>query len=101
MSTRKQTHVTPLKALQTAAFAAGGQSALAQAIGLADRRQVWPWFRGRRVPLEHCPAIEFHTGVACEQLRPDVAWMRVPDPGWPTTKGRPGPDFFGPVASQV
>lgn len=31
---------------------------------------------GRRVPAEHCPAIEgaVNGAVTCEQLRPDVDW---------------------------
>lgn len=31
---------------------------------------------GRRVPAEHCPAIErlVNRAVTCEQLRPDVDW---------------------------
>jgi DNA-binding transcriptional regulator YdaS (Cro superfamily) len=48
---------------------------------------VWPWFNTeRRVPAEHCPAIERATRaraaagddtsliVTCEELRPDVLW---------------------------
>lgn len=27
-----------------------------------------------RVPAEMCPLIEKHTGVKCEELRPDVEW---------------------------
>lgn len=77
---------TQLEALQRAAHALGGQAALASALGFADRRNVWPWFQGRRVPAEHCPAIERATReaakgrgdpsmvVSCEELRPDVAW---------------------------
>lgn len=64
-------------ALQRAAEILGSQAALAAACGFADRRHVWPWFNTpRRVPAEHCPAIERATGgrVRCEDLRPDVAW---------------------------
>ena len=48
--------------------------------GYSDRRNVWPWFgQGRRVPAEHCPAIERATRargkpVTCERLRHDVDW---------------------------
>lgn len=73
--------LTPEKAaLHRAAQALGGQAALASACGYGDRRHVWPWFNtDRRVPAEHCPAIERATRakgvpVLCEELRPDVAW---------------------------
>ena len=64
-------------ALRGAAEVLGGQAALASACGYADRRHVWPWFKtDRRVPAEHCPAIERATGgaVRCEDLRPDISW---------------------------
>lgn len=73
-------------ALQRAAEVLGGQVGVATACGFTDRRHVWPWFNtSRRVPAEHCPAIERATRekavadptiepVTCEQLRPDVAW---------------------------
>jgi DNA-binding transcriptional regulator YdaS (Cro superfamily) len=57
--------------------AAGGQSALAAAIGV-KQQLVWSWLHrgGGRVPAEHCPAIERATNgaVRCEELRPDVDW---------------------------
>lgn len=69
------------QALRRAAEVIGGQAALATALGFNDRRNVWPWFNDprRRVPAEHCPAIERATRergapVLCEELRPDVAW---------------------------
>lgn len=68
---------TDKAALQRAADILGSQAALASALGFSDRRSVWPWFNtDRRVPAEHCPAIERATGgkVRCEDLRPDVAW---------------------------
>lgn len=78
---------TSKAALSRAAEALGGQAALASALGFTDRRSVWPWFNtDRRVPAEHCPAIEGATRrkaaelndttviVTCEELRPDVAW---------------------------
>lgn len=80
--------LTPEKmALRRAADALGGQAAVAAVCGFSDRRNVWPWFnQDRRVPAEHCPAIERATRakaaevgddsliVLCEHLRPDVAW---------------------------
>lgn len=65
------------EALRRAAQLLGGQAAIAELLGYADRRGVWPWFNTeRRFPAEHCPAIEKATGgaVRCEELRPDVAW---------------------------
>lgn len=74
-------------ALRRVAEVLGGQSAVASACGYSDRRHVWPWFNtDRRVPAEHCPALEGATRaralelgdpslvVTCEELRPDVAW---------------------------
>ena len=72
------TNTDPEKAaLLRAAEILGGQAALGLAIGIEDRRRIWPWFNtDRRVPAEHCPAIEGATGgqVRCEDLRPDVNW---------------------------
>ncbi|XVJ69922.1 MAG: helix-turn-helix domain-containing protein [Rhizobacter sp.] len=72
---------TPEKqALARAVEVAGGQAALASALGFSDPRRVWPWFMAeRRVPAEHCPAIERVTKergapVFCEELRPDIPW---------------------------
>lgn len=49
----------------------------------------------RPVPLKRCPDIEWETAgaVACEALRPDVAWVRVKDRRWPNSQGRPLVDF--------
>jgi DNA-binding transcriptional regulator YdaS (Cro superfamily) len=66
-----------MKILKIAVDAAGGQAALAAAIGV-KQQHVWNWLNreGARVPAEHCPAIERATqgAVRCEDLRPDVAW---------------------------
>lgn len=66
-----------MSALQTAVDLAGGQAALASAIGV-KQQHVWNWLNrpGAKVPAEYCPAIERATGarVRCEDLRDDVAW---------------------------
>jgi DNA-binding transcriptional regulator YdaS (Cro superfamily) len=68
------------EALRRAAKVLGGQAAVAQLLGYADRRGVWPYFNtARPFPAEHCPAIERATrekgeAVLCEELRPDVDW---------------------------
>lgn len=69
---------------------AGGQTELARLIG-ARQQEVWNWLNGRPVPEHRCPAIEraLEGRVTCEDLRPDVAWSRMPDPDWPHPQGRP------------
>jgi DNA-binding transcriptional regulator YdaS (Cro superfamily) len=63
--------------LDRAADACGGLKALAEAIGVNSVQVVSNWKAdGRRIPAEHCPAIERATtgAVRCEELRPDVDW---------------------------
>jgi DNA-binding transcriptional regulator YdaS (Cro superfamily) len=53
--------------------------ALAEKLGVT-KGAVGQWkLPGRRVPAEHCPAIERLTegAVRCEDLRPDVDWAIV------------------------
>ena len=38
--------------------------------------------------------------VPCEELRPDLAWHRVPDPDWPHPQGRPCIDVAAPQPEQ-
>ena len=64
---------TPNPALERAISAADGITALAALLGLKSHSVIHQW-RLNRVPAEHCPAIERHTGVRCEDLRPDVQW---------------------------
>lgn len=68
--------ISELEALRRAADHVGGQAELARKLGFRSRRNVWPWFNGRRVPAEYCPAIEKATAgaVRCEDLRSDVEW---------------------------
>lgn len=82
----------PKDALRRAADLLGGQSGVATACGYSDRRHVWPWFNSdRRVPGDKCALIERAAkgAVTVEELRPDLAWLRVKDPAWPHPKGRP------------
>lgn len=53
------------------------------------------------IPAERCPRIELakRGQTTVEQLRPDVRWIRVPDPNWPNALGRPCIDVIGPSAS--
>lgn len=57
----------------------------------------------RKVPRERCPSIERATDgrVTVEQMRPDVAWVRVPDAAWPHPAGRPCIDVAAPAAQEV
>lgn len=50
---------------------------------------VGAWARGKRpVPPHRCVAIERATAgeVTAEELRPDLAWVRVHEDGWPDGK---------------
>lgn len=61
---------------------------------------VHKWSAGE-VPEERCPAIERAMGgdVACEELRPDVSWVRIKDKDWPHPKGRPLVDHSAKAVS--
>lgn len=49
----------------------------------------------RQVPAARCPLIELATlgEVTAEELRPELAWVRVKDRKWPCGRGRPALDF--------
>lgn len=52
------------------------QAAFAELLGVSQSA-LWQWgLPDRKVPAEHCPAIERLTKgqVRCEELRPDVDW---------------------------
>lgn len=48
-------------------------------------------WRRSGIPRDRCPDIERASGgkVTCDEMRPEVAWVRVPDPDWPHPGGRP------------
>lgn len=61
-----------LQALERAVELAGGQSALARAIG-KSQSHIWHWLKvAKRVPAEAAVAIEKATGVSRKDLRPDL-----------------------------
>lgn len=61
-----------LQALERAVELAGGQSALARAIG-KSQSHIWHWLKvAKRVPAEAAVAIEKATGVPRRELRPDL-----------------------------
>jgi DNA-binding transcriptional regulator YdaS (Cro superfamily) len=76
-----------LTALERACSIAGSQTKLGQLLG-RKKAAVSRWKR-EQVPADVCPLIEKHTGITCEELRPDVKWVRVKDKNWPNPKGRP------------
>lgn len=62
--------------IQKAVDHLGNATRLARALGITTQAVCF-WRSGaRKVPAEHCPAIEAATGglVKCEDLRPDVQW---------------------------
>jgi len=65
---------TPSIALQEAIGLAGGQTKLAEVLGVRQSA-VGNWL-SRGVPDDQCAAIEKATGVAVERLRPDLPWHR-------------------------
>jgi len=62
-----------MEAFLRAVEIAGSRLRLAELIGVASSTPGMWAFR-KKVPAEHCPAIERETGVLCEDLRPDVPW---------------------------
>lgn len=86
--------------LATYLSAERGRSArLANAVGLSLPFLSQMVTGARKVPPERCPSIERATNgeVRCEDLRSDVTWLRVPDPGWPHPAGRPCIDVANAV----
>jgi DNA-binding transcriptional regulator YdaS (Cro superfamily) len=43
----------------------------------------------KQTPDDRCPALERASGgsITCEEQRPDVHWVRIPDAGWPWHPG--------------
>jgi DNA-binding transcriptional regulator YdaS (Cro superfamily) len=69
----------------------GAQSKIAKALEISPVL-IHQWAHELRpVPVDRCPSIEFETvgSVTCEELCPDVNWVRIPDPDWPNPQGRP------------
>jgi len=75
----------------------GGPVAVARILGIKPP-SVIGW-RGIP-PADRCPALEraLNARFTVEQMRPDVLWCRVPDPGWPHPDGRPCIDVAGNCA---
>ena len=77
--------------LEKAITLAGGVGLLADLIG--SRQSVVSNWRARgNVSAEGCADMEraLKGAVTCEELRPDLRWQRMGDPGWPWhPNGRP------------
>ncbi len=59
----------------------GQKAELARYLGVTPS-MVSQWCGGDRpIRLEHCAGIEQLTGIRCEDLRPDVTWVRDKDTG--------------------
>lgn len=61
----------------------GGPAAVAR-MAAVKPSSVTEW-RRRGIPPDRCTVLERLSGgvVHCEQMRPDLAWVRVADEGWP------------------
>jgi DNA-binding transcriptional regulator YdaS (Cro superfamily) len=65
-------NATPFESLQASAARAGSQSALARICGVSQTA-VWKWLQStKRLPAEHCLAVEAATDVSKHLLRPDI-----------------------------
>ncbi|GAA4321915.1 hypothetical protein GCM10023144_01490 [Pigmentiphaga soli] len=62
--------------IDRAAGIVGSAVALATILGVSKAALSQWKLPGRKVPAEHCPAIERATAraVQCEELRPDIDW---------------------------
>ncbi len=85
MSTEKQ-------ALEAAIKKAEGVSALGRLLGVGQN-YVSNWRTRGIAPVERCAAIELHTGIPADELRPDAPWRRIKDKSWPNKAGRPVLDY--------
>lgn len=63
---------TPFESLQAAVEQAGSQVSLARICGVSQPA-VWKWLQSaKRLPAEHCLAVEAATGISKNLLRPDI-----------------------------
>lgn len=78
-------------------ISASQRIAAARSLGLNEQYLYQVLTGRRRAPVERYPGIEraLLGAVTCEQLRPDVRWIRLPDPSWPHPSGRPAIDVAG------
>lgn len=80
-----------ITALEKAIYVLGSQAEIAKRLDITPGA-VSQWFNGHcPVPAMRCIQFEMATSgaVSCEDLRPDVRWVRVKDKTWPHPQGRP------------
>lgn len=78
----------------------GEAARLARALGLSPV-MLSLYASGKKLPGPRtAAALERHThgAVLCEESRPDLSWLRVPDPEWPCEKGRPALEVAAEIA---
>lgn len=87
-------------ALDKAVQLLGGVTAAALRLNVKSYQSIQQW-RSTCVPIERCPIVEREVAgaITCEDLRPDVSWVRVADKSWPHPKGRPLVDHSQKVAA--
>lgn len=90
--------------LKTYTEPAGAAAKLAKTLGIPPALvSQWTADAGaRQIPAPRCLAIERATDgdVTCEEMRPDVVWVRVKDRRWPHPKGRPLVDLSAPPPAE-
>lgn len=86
------------QALATAAAKLGGKAGLARVLSVTPGAVHQMVSGARPTPPDRCPSIEraVRGEITVQQLRPDVRWVRVPDPDWPHPEGRPCIDVAAP-----
>ena len=80
---------------------AGGVGAFARLLGIGQS-VVSNWRSRDSVSEDACPLVERKTvgAITCENLRPDVPWLRIADAEWPWhPEGRPVIDVVARVAA--
>lgn len=72
--TQRKTAATLLK--RAARTRPGGHAGIGRELNVTEG-MVRHWSDNRRpIAAAHCPALERLLGIQCEQLRPDLAWIR-------------------------
>lgn len=92
-----------MNAIERACENLGSQRAIASVL-VVTPATVNQWISGLRpIPEDRCPAIESATtgAVTCEELRPDVRWVRIKDKDWPHPQGRPLVDHAVKVGAGI
>lgn len=77
------------------------RATVAHGLGMHEQYLYQVLTNRKTLPAERCPAVEraLYPQVTCDKLRPDVSWVRVPDPEWPHPNGRPCIDVAREVAA--